>query len=248
MKMNDLPLSQFTRRKLLTIGADSKTVKGEKFGFLTGIQYLAPFDLSGVNLCPFAPSAKCHEGCLNTAGRGAMNSIQIARLKKTMYYLENRAYFFENLWLDIESVIRKAERENLTPVIRLNGTSDILWERQSFKRAGIEYRNIFEAFPNVQFYDYTKDAKNRDKVPANYDLTFSLSGADGFARFNALALSKGMRAAAVFRDRLPAEFMGRKVINGDESDLRFLDDKNVIIGLKAKGRARHDKTGFVFDI
>ena len=248
MRMNDLPLAQFTRKKLLTIGADSKTVKGEKFGFLTGIQYLAPFDLSGVNLCPFAPSAKCHEGCLNTAGRGAMNSIQIARLKKTMYYLENRAYFFENLWLDIESVIRKARRENLTPVIRLNGTSDILWERQSFKRAGIEYRNIFEAFPNVQFYDYTKDAKNRDQLPVNYDLTFSLSGADGFARFNALALSKGMRAAAVFRDRLPAEFMGRKVINGDESDLRFLDDKNVIIGLKAKGRARHDKTGFVFDI
>ena len=248
MKMNDLPRTKFIRKNLLTVGADSKTVKGEKFGFLTGIQYLSPFDISGVNLCPFASSAKCHEGCLNTAGRGAMNCIQIARLKKTMYYLENRTYFFDNLCLDIEAVIRKSERENLTPVIRLNGTSDILWEGQYFVRAGIEYRNIFEAFPNVQFYDYTKDAKNRDKLPANYDLTFSLSGANGFERFNALALSKGMRSAAVFRDRLPVEFMGRKVINGDESDLRFLDDKNVIIGLKAKGRARHDKTGFVFDI
>jgi len=248
MKMNDLPRTKFIRKNLLTVGADSKTVKGEKFGFLTGIQYLSPFNISGVNLCPFAEVAKCHFDCLFFAGRGRMNATQSARLKKTMYYLENRAYFFDNLFSDIAAVIRKAERENLTPVIRLNGTSDILFERQSFTRAGIEYQNIFEAFPNVQFYDYTKDAKNRDKLPANYDLTFSLSGAEGFARFNALALAKGMRAAAVFRDRLPAEFMGRKVINGDESDLRFLDDKNVIIGLKAKGRARHDKTGFVFDI
>ena len=211
MKLNDLPRTEFTRRKLLTIGADSKTVKGQKFGYLTGIQYLSPFNISGVNLCPFASVAKCHFDCLFFAGRGRMNATQIARLKKTMYYLENRTYFFDNLFSDIEAVIRKAERENLTPVIRLNGTSDILFERQSFTRAGIEYQNIFEAFPNVQFYDYTKDAKNRDQLPANYDLTFSLSGANGFARFNALALSKGMRAAAVFRDRLPVEFMGRNV-------------------------------------
>jgi len=177
-----------------------------------------------------------------------MNCVQIARLKKTLYYLENRAHFFENLSRDIEAVIRKAERENLTPVIRLNGTSDILWESQFFLRAGIEYKNIFEAFPETQFYDYTKDSINRDVLPANYDLTFSLSGAKGFQKFNNLAISKGMRCAAVFRDRLPAKFMGRTVFNGDESDLRFLEDKNIIIGLKAKGRARHDKTGFVFDI
>ena len=235
------------RKKLLSVSADSKTVKGQKAGYLTGILYLSPSTKAGgPNLCPFAKVAKCEAGCLDTAGRGGFNSTQAARIKKTRYFLTERAEFFRNLWLDIEALSRKAGREGLTPTVRLNGTSDIPWEREAFTLDGVEYANIFEAFPTVQFYDYTKDAKNRHNLPKNYDLTFSLSGADGFARFNALALSHGMRAAAVFRDALPKNFFGRRVIDGDNTDLRFLDPRNVIVGLKAKGRARRDRSGFVF--
>jgi len=186
------------RKKLLSVSADSKTVKGRKAGYLTGILYLSPSTKAGgPNLCPFAKVAKCEAGCLDTAGRGVFNSTQSARIKKTRYFLTERAEFFRNLWLDIEALIRKAERDGLTPTVRLNGTSDIAWEREAFTLDGVDYANIFEAFPKIQFYDYTKDAKNRHDLPANYDLTFSLSGANGFARFNALALSHGMSGGRV---------------------------------------------------
>ena len=225
--------------KLLSVNADSKTIKSNKAGFLTGILYLAPYDLSGVNLCPFAKVAQCHVACLNTAGRGGFDDrVKNARLRKAKLFNENRGEFMAQLIDDINKLQVEAKKKNLQPVIRLNGTSDIEWENI---RIG-EY-NIFELFPQLQFYDYTKNP-NRKGLPKNYDLTFSYSGVQSFIKFNRQALANNMRVATVFKI-LPAQFMGREVINGDEHDARFIEDKNVIIGLKAKGKARQDKTGFV---
>ena len=225
--------------KLLSVNADSKTIKSNKAGFLTGILYLAPYDLSGVNLCPFAKVAQCHVACLNTAGRGGFDDrVKNARLRKAKLFNENRGEFMAQLIDDINKLQVEAKKKNLQPVIRLNGTSDIEWENI---RIG-EY-NIFELFPQLQFYDYTKNP-NRKDLPKNYDLTFSYSGVESFIKFNRQALANNMRVATVFKI-LPAQFMGREVINGDEHDARFIEDKNVIIGLKAKGKARQDKTGFV---
>lgn len=225
--------------KLLSVNADSKTIKSNKAGFLTGILYLAPYDLSGVNLCPFAKVAQCHVACLNTAGRGGFDDrVKNARLRKAKLFNENRNEFMAQLIDDINKLQVEAKKKNLQPVIRLNGTSDIEWENI---RIG-EY-NIFELFPQLQFYDYTKNP-NRKDLPKNYDLTFSYSGVESFIKFNRQALANNMRIATVFKI-LPAQFMGREVINGDEHDARFIEDKNVIIGLKAKGKARQDKTGFV---
>lgn len=140
---------------------------------------------------------------------------------------------------DINKLKREAKRKNLQAVVRLNGTSDIEWEK--IKVAG-EY-TIFDLFPDLQFYDYTK-SPNRKDLPSNYDLTFSYSGVDSFIKFNRQALSNNMRIATVFKI-IPSEFMGRQVINGDDHDARFIEDKNLVIGLKAKGKARQDKTGFV---
>lgn len=225
--------------KLLSVNADSKTIKSNKAGFLTGILYLAPYDLSGVNLCPFAKVAQCHVACLNTAGRGGFDDrVKNARLRKAKLFNENRNEFMAQLIDDINKLQVEAKKKNLQPVIRLNGTSDIEWENI---RIG-EY-NIFELFPQLQFYDYTKNP-NRKDLPKNYDLTFSYSGVESFIKFNRQALANNMRVATVFKI-LPAQFMGREVINGDEHDARFIEDKNVIIGLKAKGKARQDKTGFV---
>jgi hypothetical protein len=225
--------------KLLSVDADIKTIKGRKIGFLTGILYLAPYDLSGVNLCPFAKVAECHVACLNTAGRGNFSNVKNARLRKAKLFNDNRGEFFAQLIEDINKLKKQAQKQKLQAVIRLNGTSDIDWE--NIKVTG-DY-TIFNLFPDLQFYDYTKNP-NRKNLPDNYDLTFSYSGVESFIKFNRQALANNMRVATVFKI-LPAEFMGREVINGDDHDARFIEDKNIIVGLKAKGKARQDKTGFV---
>ena len=224
--------------KLLSVNSDTKTIKSNKAGFLTGILYLAPYDLSGVNLCPFAKVAECHVACLNTAGRGVFSNVKDARLRKAKLFNENRGEFMAQLIDDINKLKRQAKKKNMQAVVRLNGTSDIEWENI---RVG-EY-TIFDLFPDLQFYDYTKNP-NRKNLPANYDLTFSYSGVESFIKFNRQALSNNMRIATVFKI-MPSEFLGRQVINGDDHDARFIEDKNLVIGLKAKGNARYDKTGFV---
>ena len=224
--------------KLLSVNADTKTIKSNKAGFLTGILYLAPYDLSGVNLCPFAKVAECHVACLNTAGRGVFNNVKSARLRKAKLFNDNRGEFMAQLIEDIHKLKAQAKKKNLQAVVRLNGTSDIEWEKIMLGEF-----NIFGLFPDLQFYDYTKNP-NRKNLPANYDLTFSYSGVESFIKFNRQALSNNMRIATVFRI-MPSEFLGRQVINGDDHDARFIEDKNLVIGLKAKGKARQDKTGFV---
>jgi hypothetical protein len=237
----------FKSKALLSVSSDAKTVKGETLGFLTGILYLAPATTTKWNTCSMAKIAQCDKACLNTAGRGAFSSVQTARVNKTVWFFEERQTFMQQLVVDIKRVIRKAKRKGLVPLIRLNGTSDIRWETVGFSDIdGTEYVNIFEAFPDVTFYDYTKDA-NRKDLPANYDLTFSYSGVQGFQPFVQIAIAKGMRMAVVFRKEqdIPNTFKGISVVSGDKSDVRHLDDDGVIVGLYAKGKAKLDTTGFV---
>lgn len=242
--VNSPAVNFYRPSSLLSVGVDAKTIKGEKYGYLTGILYLSPADLSGVNLCSMAEKAGCKFGCLNMAGRGQFNSVQLARLNKTKYFLEDQAGFMLDLVKDIHKLQRKAEKFGLIPVVRLNGTSDIRWE--SIPLLGSA--NIFEVFPEVQFMDYTK-IPNRKNIPSNYDLTFSFSGADTFKKYNKQAINSGKRMAVVFRtaEEIPEYFEGMQVVNGDESDLRFLDPQGVVVALYAKGRARKDSSGFVVD-
>jgi hypothetical protein len=196
-----------------------------------------------------ADVAKCHEPCLNSAGRGAFNSVQAARVRKTKLFFEDRAAFFAELIPSIRSLIRKAKAASLIPLCRLNGTSDIKWENVAFEHNGIEYPNIFAMFPDLQFYDYTKIPNRRaDDIP-NYDLTFSYSGVVEFQPHVRRALGAGYRIAVVFRKRedIPAEFLGTTCVDGDDSDLRHEDPHGVVVALYAKGKARHDTSGFVVD-
>ena len=237
--------------KLLSINADAKTIKGNKKGFMTAIQYLSPYKDSGVNLCANADNAQCHIACLKSSGRMVMAFD--ARLTRTKLYLTNQAEYFRQLVKEIKAFIKKAEQNNLTPLVRLNGTSDIRWENVGFYSEGVYYRNIMECFDDVQFYDYTK-IPNREKsingvqsFPTNYDLTFSYSGAPSFKRFNDRAIKEGKRVAVVF-DKLvniPVTFHGRKVVSGDDTDIRHLDPEDVVVSLYAKGKARKDTSGFV---
>jgi hypothetical protein len=237
----------FKSKALLSISSDAKTVKGETLGFLTGILYLAPATTTKWNTCPMAKIAQCDKACLNTAGRGAFSSVQTARVNKTIWFFEERDSFMQQLVVDITKLIVKAKKQGLKPLVRLNGTSDIRWEAVGFIDVdGIDYVNIFAVFPDVTFYDYTKDA-NRRGLPSNYDLTFSYSGVEGFQPFVEIAVAKGMRMAVVFRKEqdIPATFKGIPVVSGDKSDVRHLDDDGVIVGLYAKGKAKLDQTGFV---
>jgi hypothetical protein len=155
------------------------------------------------------------------------NMIQKARIRKTEYFFNDRAGFMADLANDIKKAIKFAERKGLTPVFRLNGTSDLSWEKYG----------IIEQFPTVQFYDYTKVLGRKVKHIPNYHLTFSK--ADGNDADVAEALLQGMSVVAVY-DEIP-----QGVPSADETDLRFLDPKGIMLGLKAKGRAKKDYSGFV---
>ena len=237
----------FKSASLLSVSADAKTVKGETLGFLTGILYLAPATTTKWNTCSMAAIAGCDKACLYTAGRGAMSNVAQGRINKTIWFFTERNSFMQQLAKNVRSLKVKAKNKQLTLLIRLNGTSDIRWETVGFTDAdGTEYVNIFEAFPEVQFYDYTKIA-NRKDIPANYDLTFSYSGVEGFQPFVEKAQSSGMRMAVVFRkvEDIPQTFRGIPVVSGDQSDVRHLDEQGVIVALYAKGKAKLDQSGFV---
>lgn len=237
--------------KLLSTG-NPKVLKGQSQGYMTFILHLAPASLSGYNTCPKATPG-CKASCLNLAGRGGMfrkgestNVIQRARIRKTKMFFENRSVFFELLVKDIILGLSQAKKKGYTPVFRLNGTSDIAFEKYSVIRNSVEYDNIFLAFPEVTFYDYTKILGRKVNL-SNYSLTFS--DAESNSGDVIKAMIQGYNIATVFGVKktapLPVSYLGRPVFNGDESDLRFLDPKGVIVGLYAKGPAKKDTSGFV---
>lgn len=234
--------------KLLST-ANPKVLKGQSQGYNTFILHLSPANLSGYETCP-KRTAGCTAACLNTAGHGGMfkkgettNMVQEARKRRTRMFFENRAGFFEQLVKEIQNAIKLSAKQGMIPVFRLNGTSDLSFEKYEVK----DGKNIFQLFPDVQFYDYTKILGRKVKHLTNYHLTFS--AADGNDADVLKAIQQGYNVATVFglkkTEPMPATYNGRPVFNGDESDLRFLDPKGVIVGLYAKGRAKKDESGFV---
>ena len=227
--------------KLLTAPHGSaKTNKSMKFGYANFIMYLSPYKKSGWNTCPAATKG-CAASCLDESGRGnwikkngLINPIHAARLKRTQFFFNDRGAFLEQLEKEINAAIRWSIKRDLIPVIRLNGTSDLRFENFG----------IIQKFNDIQFYDYTK-LYNRKNIPANYHLTFSRAESNQKQTLNALV--NGLNVSAVFRNELPKTYLNKKVINGDKHDLRFLDPKNVIVGLIAKGKAKTDTSGFVLN-
>lgn len=224
---------------ILSVSSDAKTSKGEAQGYLTGILYLAPSNVSGRQVCPFASPA-CNAACLYSAGRGAFSNVQKYRIAKTQAYFADKVAFLQSLDKDVAGLIAKASRQSMRPAVRLNGTSDIAWERTG----------IMERFPSVPFYDYTKNPLRyaqflSGKLPKNYRLVFSRSETNEAQCLE--FLSKGGNVSVVFRKSLPKAWKGFRVIDGDKTDLRFLDPKGVVVGLIAKGKAKGDVSGFVVD-
>jgi hypothetical protein len=226
----------YTKAKNILSTNNSKTIKGEKLGYTTYIMYLSPFtqNTKGINLCSHA-SAGCAKACLFSSGAARFNHVQQGKKNKTEWFLDNRIEFLEKLDAEITKIENKAKHqtsENI-PVIRLNGTSDITFEKFKIR----DGKNIFELHPTIQFYDYTKNYfRFKKELPSNYHLTFSLSEVNKEIAMD--LLSTGVNVAMVFgvnnENGLPKTYLGYTVVNGDENDLRFLDKKNVIVGLKYK--------------
>jgi hypothetical protein len=232
--------------KLLSF-SNPKIQKSNKVfsNYLSAILHLHPIS---TKICPYQDIAGCKEACLNTAGRGGImkkgettNVIQEARKRKTKLYLEDRDTFMSNLITDITKFVRYCEKKDKLPCLRLNGTSDIQWETIK-----IDGQHIFDIFPDVQFYDYTKIPTRKVADITNYHLTWSYSEANNkYAKyFDTIHYN----IAVVFNGEMPIFYKGREVINGDESDIRFMDKPNVVVGLKAKGKAKKDVSGFVIHV
>lgn len=236
--------------RLLSAPTDNpKLAKNEKVGVLSAPLHLAPASLSGFNVCPMA-SKGCIKACLHTAGNPAyMEQKNKGRIEKTRAYIDRttRAAFMAVLAFEIRALQCKASDLDKKTAVRLNATSDVFWERVRVDVDGVS-RSLMDHFPSVVFYDYTKVAKRavasveQSDWPSNYHLTFSRSENNHF-HCNTV-LRRGGTVAVVF-DKVPTSFEGFPVIDGDEHDYRPADGHGVIIGLKAKGDAKKDTTGFV---
>jgi len=238
--------------KLLTKPtAQPKAEKSMSVGYATFVLHFAQYDLSGRNVCPWA--GLCTLDCLGKEGRGGINAgtmddirarntnkIQLARLRRTDWFFSDRPAFLVRLRREIRNARKWAEKRGLRLAMRLNGTSDVVWERID--------PTLFVEFADVVFYDYTKAPFIvRDELPANYSLTFSFGG-DNWHNFGE-SLANGRNASVVFRVKrngaLPSTFAGLPVIDGDKTDARFLDRSGVIVGLRAKGRSIKSTSKFI---
>jgi hypothetical protein len=209
-----------------------KTVKGEKYGIRTAVLYLSPAKKSGVNLCPMSHVAKCEGPCLDEAGRGAMSSVQMSRLRKTLFMLQYWDDFKAMLLSEVLTHAKYCAKHDLRCAVRLNGTTDIRWENKLWDDM-VSFHRANRMVPDLSIYD----------------LTFSYSGVKEYQQFAQTAIDMGMRLAVVFRYRtdIPKSFMGMTVVDGDDSDLRFTEPQGVVSALYAKGKAVHDTSGFVID-
>jgi hypothetical protein len=259
---------------LLTVHGDAKSIHGEEIGLLSGLLYLAPANLSGVlDVCAYS-SDGCRAACLNTAGHAGIikkgeitNKIQQARIRRTVLFLRQREEFWARLCADSQQLITDAARNGLVPCMRLNATSDLPWERMRVSyhvgSIRISAANMMELFPQITFYDYTAypyAKRPSESLPTNYDLTFSRKEnttdeqvADELAHGRNVAIpfstiSSRSRETGEHLHALPSEYLGAPVINGDLNDARFADPSGVIVGLRAKGDARKDASGFVVQV
>jgi hypothetical protein len=232
-------------QKKLLGSSTYKMEKSQKYKYLSEILHLAPANIGGVNICPNA-SPECIKLCLNTSGRGQMNTVQKSRLNKKFYFLADRLKFLNHLDREIKLSYARARRKGFKYTVRLNGTSDLPFERYKLENG----LNLMDNNPQVQFIDYTKVTNRlnkKNKIPKNYSLTYSQ--AENNLKDVKQVLKTKYNIATVFRKKLPKKWLGRKVINGDLSDLRHLEDgKKIIVGLIAKGRAIKNFNGFVQDV
>lgn len=223
---------------LVTNNGNTKIRKSsEQSGMRIASLSLMPNNL----ICPGAKAAGCMDLCLKDEGRGKMQSVQTARSSKTDFWLNDRQGFLDQLFEEIRAWVRRCKKSGHQAAIRLNTISDIAWEQYG----------IFEQFPELFGYDYTKRVQRLGRTPSNYKLIFSYSAERSYQGSVQKALQTDHPVAVVFRGGLPGSYLGRPVIDGDKSDIINVNAGPVIIGLKAKGtsgkRSLASTSNFIVD-
>jgi hypothetical protein len=199
-----------------------KTAKGSKLPVVLAGLSMMPT----LAICPNSKKAKCLDMCLKDSGFSEVfDSVNVARQKKTDYFMQDRDGFLQQLKRELTNLDKYAKKHDKKAIVRLNVLSDIPWERY----------NIPQQFPDIKFYDYTKRSNRLDRMPSNYRLMFSWSGASEYQREVNNALKTDTPVTVVFSKELPEYYLGRKVYNGDLSDLDNLDQNGMVIGLVLKG-------------
>ena len=232
-------------KNLLSKG--STNTKTAKNNIDTYILYLAPHTQNSkkINICPKA-SKGCAAACLFSAGRGKFSNVIASRTNKTEYYLSDKKTFINQLSKELLKIAAKSIKQNKKIAIRLNGTSDLDFISIIKKYNNLDLLND-DQFKNLVFYDYTAIlGKIKKYINTSYSLTLSRKEDNESDILEALKL--GGNIAAVFSGDLPTKYKGFNVVDGDTSDLVMLEAKNCILGLKAKGDAKKDKSGFVIDV
>jgi hypothetical protein len=221
------------------LATNTKLEKGASFGWRTLGLSLSPAGKSGKQFCPHR-SAGCEAACLDESGMGIFPNVQEARLAKSRFFIDQRNTFLAQFNREIHNAERWSRKKEIPVAVRPNVLSDLPWHTLI----------DMEKFSTIQFYDYTPNLERmmqflRGELPKNYHLTFSRKE-NNQHKVHAV-LAAGGNVAVAF-NRLPETYLGLPVIDGDQSDLRFLDPKGVIVGLKAKGKGKHDTSGFVVQI
>jgi hypothetical protein len=179
-----------------------------------------------------------------------MSNVKEARVNRTHYYLQDKFTFLLQVTTEITKSAKNLAKKNQDLAVRLNGTSDIKLVEQIVTNYGKDIPS------NVVFYDYTKFPNKAGerilKSGHRYQVAFSLSE-DNWDDFHTLVKSKKAIGAAVFSVKadapLPVAYMGMPVVDGDSRDDLMLDvPLGTILGLRAKGQAKKDTTGFVIHI
>lgn len=227
-------------KNLLSLGStNSKTAKNSLDTF---ILYLSPFNQNsfGINVCPKA-SPGCVASCLFSAGRGRFSNVINARTNKTDFLLSDKIGFLTMLKNELVKINNKAIKESKKIAIRLNGTSDLDFVGMVKNKLDFDLLSL----QNLVFYDYTKiyGKALKYKDAKNYFVTLSLAENSNLDEIK-MALNLGINVSAVFKNNLPDQLLGFPVIDGDKTDIEMIFNTGVILGLKAKGKAKKDKTGF----
>ena len=224
--------------KLLnTTGGNTKIAKSMKTTLGTDKVRIASLSMMpNDTLCPSRHNAGCASPCLQSAGRGRMSNVAKGRQRKTDWFMSDREGFLTQLRKEMHSFIRTCSKQGIKPVFRLNTISDVQWET---------LLDLEGEFGDAFFYDYTKLAHRLGKTPSNYKLMFSFSSRSKYRKQVLKAMQHNVPVAVVFEGELPKAFLNRPVIDGDQSDIQNVQSGRVVVGLRAKGDAKHDTSGFV---
>lgn len=238
------------------LGTSTKIEASNGAGYLTKVLYLMAANASGREACAYR-SPGCSAACLvEFTGRMSMDAARTARRRRHASFFADRGRFMADLAAEVDAFQRYGARKGKSVAVRLNGTSDLPFERMPVVWNGTRYASLMEAFPTVQFYDYTKvplaKRGKRGQLPANYHLTYSLSERPDAEDTAGAYLDAGYPVAVVFqaaKGNLPNAYAlagrVRIVTDADKHDARFTDAPGTIAGLSAKGRAKSDESGFV---